>query len=115
MAPYKNQLPDGLERELAQAEALGVRPLRVGDAGFDEAVNSGTLKRVVDENGELLVMPKTVDGIELKHPVLTRGGDVHAPGEADIAGGDGSYFRARDQQQQWSLPPSLESLRKGRL
>ncbi|AIR98138.1 putative T7SS-secreted protein [Streptomyces glaucescens] len=114
LAPYENQLPKELDRELADAERLGVRPLRVGDNGFDEAVNSGTVKWVVDQHGELLVMPKYVDGVELKHPVLTRGGPVHAAGEAEIAGGGGSYFGMEINNNSGHYRPSLESLQVGR-
>ncbi|MFG2118081.1 putative T7SS-secreted protein [Streptomyces sp. NPDC048710] len=114
LAPYKNLLPDELEGELADAERLGVKPLKVGDSGFDEAINSGTIKWVVDQNGELLVMPKHVNGIELKHPVLTRGGPVQAAGEAEIAGGDGSYFGMEINRNSGHYKPSPESLQVGR-
>ncbi|MEU4151220.1 DUF6531 domain-containing protein [Streptomyces sp. NPDC026659] len=115
LAPhYENQLPGELRRELADAERLGVTPLRVGGAGFDEAINSGTVKWAVDQNGELLVIPKHVDGIELKHPVLTRGGPVQSAGEAEIAGGDGSYFGMEINNNSGHYKPSLESLQTGK-
>ncbi|GGX19887.1 type IV secretion protein Rhs [Streptomyces malachitofuscus] len=115
LAPtYENQMPEELERELDEADRLGVRPLRVGDSGFDEAINSGTIKWVVDQNGDLLVMPKTLPGVELKHPVLTRGGPVQTAGEAEIAGADGSYIGLVINNNSGHYKPSQDSLQVGR-
>ncbi|MGQ4415723.1 RHS repeat domain-containing protein, partial [Streptomyces sp. SAS_269] len=115
LAPcFRNQLPEELERELADAERLGVKPLKVGDAGFDEAINEGTVKWVVDQNGDLLIMPKHVNGVELKHPVLTHGQPVQAAGEAEIAGSDGSYFSMEINNNSGHYRLSLESLQTGR-
>ncbi|MGW0703712.1 DUF6531 domain-containing protein, partial [Streptomyces sp. NPDC002867] len=114
LAPYENQLPNELAGELADAERLGVKPLRVGDDGFDEAINSGTVKWAVNENGDLLVIPKHVNGVELKHPVLTEGGPVRAAGEAEIAGGQGSYFGMGLNNNSGHYKPSIESLEIGR-
>ncbi|MFB8442512.1 putative T7SS-secreted protein [Streptomyces niveus] len=115
LAPsYENQLPEELERELADAERLSVKPLKVGDSGFDEAINSGTIKWAVDQNGDLRVIPKHVNGTELKHPVLTRGGPVQAAGEAEIAGGSGSYFGMEINNSSGHFRPSLESLQTGK-
>ncbi|MFJ8855291.1 DUF6531 domain-containing protein, partial [Streptomyces sp. NPDC102437] len=114
LAPYKNQLPKELEKELAAAEALGVRPLKVGDPGFEDAINSGTIKWVVDEKGELLLMAKHVNGVELKHPVLTRGDNVHAAGEAEIAGSEGSYFGMEINNNSGHYLPSRASVQIGR-
>ncbi|QNS05065.1 putative T7SS-secreted protein [Streptomyces xanthii] len=114
LAPYKNQMPEVLDQELAAAESLGVKPLRVGDPGFEDALNSGTIKWAIDEQGDLLIMPKHVDGIELKHPVLTRGGDVHAAGEAEVAGAEGSYFGIEINNNSGHYLPSRESTQIGR-
>ncbi|QKW08518.1 RHS domain-containing protein [Streptomyces sp. NA04227] len=115
LAPnYENQMPEELDRELADAERLGVKPLRVGDNGFDEVINSGTIKWAVSTNGELLVIPKFADGVELKHPVLTNGAPVQAAGEADIAGGNGSYWGMEINNNSGHYRPSQESLRIGR-
>ncbi|MFD8845269.1 hypothetical protein ACPCIX_06720 [Streptomyces pseudogriseolus] len=89
-------------------------PVKVGERGFDEAVNSGTVKWVVDQHGELLVMPKHVAGVELKHPVLTRGGPVHTAGEAEIAGSDGNYIGLVLNNNSGHCKPSQESLQAGR-
>lgn len=84
-----------LDGELARADALGVRPLSPGDAGFDDLINSGTVKWAINTDGKILVMPKTVGTIEIPHTALTRGNPMLAAGEADIAGGGGSYFGLR--------------------
>lgn len=46
--------------------------------------------------------------------VLTRGGPVQAAGEAEIAGGDGSYFGMEINNNSGHYRPSLESLQVGR-
>ncbi|WP_245641254.1 hypothetical protein [Streptomyces megasporus] len=107
-------MPEDLAQELADAERLGVKPLRVGDDGFDAAVNSGTVKWAVDEQGNLFVIPKYVDGVELKHPVLTGGRPVLAAGEAEIAGSRGSYFGMDINYNSGHYKPSMESLETGR-
>ncbi|MBO8188174.1 putative T7SS-secreted protein [Streptomyces spirodelae] len=114
LAPYENQLPDELPNELADAERLGVKPIKVGEEGFDEAVNSGTIKWAVTEDGDLVVMPKTVGGVELKHPVLTGGRPVQTAGEAEIAGSEGNYFGLELNNNSGHFKPSLESLQIGR-
>ncbi|MEU3828165.1 hypothetical protein AB0F36_23030 [Streptomyces sp. NPDC029080] len=47
------------------------------------------------EDGELVIMPKRVQGEELSHPVLSGGAAVRAAGEAEVAGGGGQYFGLR--------------------
>ncbi|MCQ0023388.1 DUF6531 domain-containing protein [Streptomyces somaliensis DSM 40738] len=110
LAPYVNQLPQELAAELATAERLNVRPLRVGEEGFDEAINAGTVKWAVTEDGELLVIPKYVAGVELKHPVLTGGNPVLSAGEAEIAGSKGSYYMMELNNNSGHYKPSRESL-----
>ncbi len=85
-------MASNLDSELAQADSLGVRPVSPGQAGFDETINSGTVKWAVTEDGTVRVVPKFVDGQEISHAAITRGAPVRAAGEADIAGGDGDYF-----------------------
>ncbi|MDX2562516.1 DUF6531 domain-containing protein [Streptomyces sp. TX20-6-3] len=111
---FHNQMPEELERELADAERLGVKPMRVGDPGFDDVINSGTVKWAVTEEGELVFIPKNVQGIELKHPVLTNGAPVRAAGEAEIAGGSGNYFGMEINNQSGHYWPSQESLEIGK-
>ncbi|MFJ3100059.1 hypothetical protein [Streptomyces sp. NPDC086835] len=107
-------MPDELAGELADAERLGVKPLRVGDDGFDEVINSGTVKWAVTMDGDLVIIPKHVGGVELKHPVLTNGDPVRAAGEAEIAGGNGSYFGMEVNNKSGHYKPSLESLEVGK-
>ncbi|MGX1503752.1 UNVERIFIED_CONTAM: RHS repeat-associated protein [Streptomyces graminofaciens] len=111
---FENQMPNELAGELADAERLGVKPLRVGDDGFDEVINSGTVKWAVTMDGDLVIIPKHVGGVELKHPVLTNGDPVRAAGEAEIAGGNGSYFGMEVNNKSGHYKPSLESLEVGK-
>ncbi|MGW7431119.1 putative T7SS-secreted protein [Streptomyces sp. NPDC054861] len=111
---FPNQLPKELDREMADAERLGVRPMRVGDEGFDAIINEGTVKWAVTESGELLFIPKHVQGTELKHSVLTNGDPVRAAGEAEIAGGQGSYFGMEVNRQSGHFWPSEKSLEVGK-
>ncbi|WP_236622194.1 RHS repeat-associated core domain-containing protein [Novipirellula maiorica] len=87
-----NQLPDSLADELATASANGVSPIKVGDPGFDEVVNSGTVKWAVDEAGDLWVIPAVKNGEEISHAVLVGGRPVKAAGQADVAGTPGTYL-----------------------
>ncbi|MEV6318647.1 DUF6531 domain-containing protein [Streptomyces sp. NPDC051776] len=114
LSPYPNTMPEKLAGELADAERLGVRPVKVGEEGFDDAINSGKVKWAVTEQGDLVVMPKHVNGVELKHPVLTGGRPVQTAGEADIAGGGGQYFGLELDNNSGHYLPSLESLQIGR-
>ncbi|GGT69078.1 hypothetical protein GCM10010272_10100 [Streptomyces lateritius] len=111
---FHNRMPDELEGELADAERLGVKPIRVGDEGFDDVINSGTVKWAVTQEGELVFIPKHIQGTELKHPVLTNGAPVRAAGEAEIAGGGGSYFGMEINNQSGHYWPSQESLEIGK-
>ena len=86
---FPNLEPRRLGQELALARKLGVTPMRATDPGFDHLVNQGTIKFVITEDGQLLVMPKHVGGQELSHPVLSGGRPVLAAGEADIASASG--------------------------
>ncbi|WMX49147.1 hypothetical protein RGF97_16825 [Streptomyces roseicoloratus] len=107
-------MSDELAGELADAERLGVRPLKVGGEGFDEAINAGTVKWAVTLDGELVIIPKHVGSVELKHPVLTNGDPVLAAGEAEIAGGQGSYFGMEINRKSGHYKPSPESLEIGK-
>ncbi|MGA5496531.1 polymorphic toxin-type HINT domain-containing protein [Streptomyces cinereoruber] len=93
---FPNKYPGALAGELAQAERLAIRPAKPGTAEFDRYIDfegSGeAVKWAVLEDGRLLVMPKTVAGQELSHPVLTGGAAVQAAGEATIAGSGGHYM-----------------------
>lgn len=112
---FPNSMPRTLERELAQADGLGVTPSSAGSAGFDSAVSSGTVKWAVREDGSLVVIPKFVNGQEISHSVLTRGAPVRAAGEADIAGSSGDGFFGLDiNNHSGHFLPSSESLQVGR-
>jgi RHS repeat-associated protein len=111
---FTNQLPGRLAAELAEAARLGVKPIKAGAAGFDAAVNSGTVKWVVTANGELLVVPKFVNGVEIAHTVMTRGGPVLAAGEADIATSGGRYVLINLVEHSGHYQPTAESLDIGR-
>lgn len=82
---FENQQPETLEAELQDAEALGVRPVKPTDPEFADVVNSGRVKWAINEQGELVVLPHTVEGTEISHSVLTGGRPVIAAGEAEIA------------------------------
>jgi hypothetical protein len=88
---FKNQLPNRLAAELREAAAVGVRPIRVDDPGFDKVVNEDTIKFVITEGNELLIVPHTVRQTEISHAVLAQGRPVLAAGEAAIAGTSGKY------------------------
>jgi len=103
-----------LAGELAEAARLGAKPLKVGEAGFDAAVNSGTVKWAINESGQLVIIPKFVNGTEISHTVLTGGGRVIAAGEAEIAGSGGQYILLQINNHSGHYLPSSESLGLGR-
>ncbi|QNP70110.1 hypothetical protein IAG44_12050 [Streptomyces roseirectus] len=94
---FPNRMPATLSEELSLAERLGVRPAKPGSADWERYIDfdGEPVKWAVLEDGQLLIMPKTVNGRELSHPVLSGGGPVRAAGEAEIAGGGGQYFGLR--------------------
>ncbi|MDG9702411.1 putative T7SS-secreted protein [Streptomyces sp. DH37] len=114
LTPYENKLPQQLDRELSQADRLGVTPTRPGSPDFDRVIGEGTVKWAVDESGNLAVIPKFVDGQEVYHPVITGGRPVLAAGEADIAGWDGNYWGAALNNRSGHFTPSDASLDVGR-
>ncbi|HEY3471334.1 MAG TPA: polymorphic toxin-type HINT domain-containing protein, partial [Amycolatopsis sp.] len=89
--PLPNQLPGRLEQELADAARVNVAPVRAAnsaqlDAALARADLEGQLKWAILEDGSLVVMPHTVQGVEISHAVLSGGQSVRAAGEATIAG-----------------------------
>lgn len=86
---FKNQQPEKLAEELAEAQALGVKPLRPSDPGFEDMVNSGPIKWIVTPDGDLLAVPKFVGDTEIKHTAASGGQPVKGAGEASIAAGGG--------------------------
>ncbi len=112
---FPNQMPGTLERELALADRLGVSPSSVGSPEFDAPINSGTIKWAVREDGNLVTMPKFVDGQEISHAALTRGDPVRAAGEADIAGSpEAGYFGLDINNHSGHSRPSSKGLQVGR-
>jgi len=71
---------------------------------------SGTIKFVVTESGELLIIPHTVDGTEISHAVIANGASVIAAGEADIAANGGTYVGIDISNQSGHYRPSESSL-----
>ncbi|MGW4730353.1 polymorphic toxin-type HINT domain-containing protein [Streptomyces shenzhenensis] len=94
---WPNNLAASLERELALAERLGIRPAKPGSADWDRYIDMDgePIKWAVLQDGQLVIMPKIVQGQELSHPVLSGGAAVRAAGEAEIVGGGGQYFGLR--------------------
>ncbi|MFE9439110.1 polymorphic toxin-type HINT domain-containing protein [Streptomyces sp. NPDC006602] len=94
---WPNNMAATLERELALAERMGVRPAKPGSADWDRYIDMDgePIKWAVLQDGQLVIMPKMVQGQELSHPVLSGGAAVRAAGEAEIAGGAGQYFGLR--------------------
>ena len=111
---FPNQLSSSLKHELEQAARVGAVPLRFADEGFEVAINSGTVKYVVTESGEVLIIPHTVNGIEISHAVLTNGQPVLAAGQADIAGANGSFIGISITNHSGHFQTTLESLRIAR-
>jgi len=112
LGPFPNQVPDRFDAEIARAEELGVQPLRPGDPGFDDMINEGRVKWVVDTDGDLRVIPHTLPGgEEIPHSVAQgHHGPVLAAGEADIAGSNGQYIGTDITPHSGHYRPSLESL-----
>jgi hypothetical protein len=109
--PFPNTMADELAGELARADRAGVRPITPASSTFDDVVNGGRIKWAVTTDGELLVIPKNVDGVgEIPHSVITRGGDVLAAGEAEIASAGGVRFGSDITAHSGHFRPSLESL-----
>jgi RHS repeat-associated protein len=86
-----NQLPHLLAAESAAAARVGAQPIAATVQSLQKVANSGTLKWVVTEGGELMISPHTVKGVEISHAVLSGGKPVLAAGHAEIAAG-GSKF-----------------------
>ncbi|RSM36956.1 hypothetical protein DMA12_38340 [Amycolatopsis balhimycina DSM 5908] len=92
--PLRNRLPERLADELQQARELGVGPIELGTPKFRDLIGAGaiTVKWAVLLDGRLVVIPKYVGTVELKHPVLSGGADVLSAGEATISGGGPGVF-----------------------
>lgn len=82
---FENQIPERLASELALARQLGVRPVKPSEPEFLRYAHEGTLKWVVTQEGELLVIPRIWRGMEIAHSVASGGRPVLAAGEAEVA------------------------------
>jgi hypothetical protein len=111
---FPNTRPQDLHEELGQAESLGVKPIKAGEPGFDAVINSGTVKWAVTTEGELVIVPKWVQGTEISHSVLTGGRPVLAAGEAEIFGSNGQYYFTNMTNHSGHFMPSESSLEIGR-
>lgn len=89
---FSNQYPEKLPTELSQAKQLGVKPIKVGDPGFQGMIQNGTVKWAVTQDQQLAFIPKFVGGTEIPHTVITAGADVLAAGEADIINTGNGYL-----------------------
>ena len=86
--PFKNQLPEHLDEELAAMREAGVEPMKPSDPRFaDMADEAGDIKYVLLEDGTLLTAPKMQDGIEISHAAIANGKPALAAGEATVVNG----------------------------
>lgn len=98
------------------AERLGVVVSTPGTPAFDQAINEGEgrVKWAVLQDGSLAVMPKSVNGVEIPHSVLSGGAPVLAAGEANIAGDSSvGYFGLDVNRHSGHFLPSAASLQTG--
>ncbi len=113
---FPNQMADKLSTELSTATRLKVSPMKVGSPDFDNIINGGEgVKWAVTSSGELLVIPKYVNGTEIAYSVITAGEGVLAAGEAEIAGSRKlGYIILNLNNHSGHFKPSDASLEVGR-
>ena len=90
---FSNRLVSQLQADLKLANDLGVKPISVGDSGFQQMIQNGIVKWAISKSGELSFIPKLVDGVEIAHTALIGGADVLSAGEAEIIN-TGNGYRA---------------------
>src|SRR5450830_82707 len=115
---FENLKQNDLKLELSEAKKLGVSPTKVTDPSFAAIANEGPIKWAVLEGGDLVVIPKFVDGVELKHTVLSGDKPVLAAGEAlidvfDNGKGGVRNFGSEINRKSGHFQPSLETLNIG--
>jgi hypothetical protein len=112
---FPNKIPETLRIELKLAARLGVKPVKIGESGFDAVVEEGRIKWAVKTNGELVIIPHTLRGQEIFHSVLTGGEPVIAAGEAEIVGSRhmGRYILLQISNRSGHFQPSADSLEIG--
>ena len=107
---FPNQMAASLPEELAAAARVGAKPITFGAKGTSGIVNSGTIKYVVTESGELIISPHTLNGVEISHAVLSGGRPVLAAGQANIAASGGKMFGIDISRHSGHFMPLEESL-----
>ncbi len=113
MRLFFNQFPQRLSNELEFAKQQNIQRLKVGDAGFDETVNQGTVKWAVTENGELFIIPKYSGSQEIAYTVLTLGQPTLSAGEAEIISNNGQYTLLEINNHSGHYQPDTASLQIG--
>lgn len=112
---YRNQMPTHFARELAEAHRVGARVSIVSSeaelAVAAASSETGTLKYVVRETGEIVVAPKFVLGVEVKHSVLAGSEDaaVLAAGEIEVSAANGKVFASQLNTSSGHFKPNPES------
>lgn len=111
---FTNELPNELSKELEEAKNLGVKPISIDNLDEFEKMlkNTDQIKWAMLEDGTFVAMPKFVNGIELKHPVLTGGKDVISAGEGFIIGDRNNGFFGELNNNSGHYKPSIESVEK---
>jgi RHS repeat-associated protein len=107
---FPNQMAANLAEEMATAARVGAKPIPFGAKGTSTIVNSGTIKYVVTESGELIISPHTINGVEISHAVLSGGRPVLAAGQADIVASAGKMFGIDISRHSGHFMPTEESL-----
>jgi hypothetical protein len=114
IASFTNLLPERLDSELKSAQKLGVKPLQVGQPGFDGMINLGTVKWAVTEDNKLFVVPSIFKNTEIFHSVLSNGKPVLAAGGADVfQDGKGGYILGSINNKTGHFKASVESIQIG--
>jgi hypothetical protein len=112
---FPNKLLNRWEQEQKLGEDLNVPTARPNDPAWGDIIRgNSTIKWAVLEDGDLVIMPKFVNGEEVPHSLLSGGEGVKAAGEADIAYVPGEPVFAIDiTRHSGHFEPSEESLRLG--
>lgn len=113
---FGNLLPNRLKSELSLAERLNVdiwdsKSITDNLDNFDELIQEGPLKFAVNQQGELKIMPHTVDGQQISHAVLTEGNAVKTAGQMQISGNaQTGYYIVEFSNHSGHFHPSEASL-----
>jgi hypothetical protein len=80
-----------LTEELNVAQKLGVKPLQVGQRGFDAIIRQGIVRWGITPDGKLSFVPATVNKQEIAYSAIAGGRDLIAAGTAKITEFSGRY------------------------